>query len=98
MPEFAYQAADAKGVRRDGVMEALSEDAVLRSLKAKGLTPLRITPAGAGAVQAARDGIPQPPGGRRPRASRPRPTCWPSPPSWPSCCGRACPSTGPSRC
>ena len=58
MPEFAYQAADAKGVRRDGVMEALSEDAVLRSLKAKGLTPLRITPAGAGAVQATRDGIP----------------------------------------
>ena len=70
MPEFAYQAADAKGVRRDGVMDALSEDAVLRSLKAKGLTPLRITPAGAGAVQATRDGIPQPTG-RAPAKGKP---------------------------
>ncbi|KAB2966408.1 type II secretion system F family protein [Zoogloea sp.] len=59
MPEYAYQAADARGARRDGVIEAASEDAALRTLRARGLTPLRVSARadaaapGAGAIPAA---------------------------------------------
>lgn len=71
MPEFSYQAADAKGARRDGVIDALSEDAALRSLKAKGLTPLRIVPAGAGSTPAVKGGLPAAPRAAAPAKGKP---------------------------
>ncbi|HRQ56940.1 MAG TPA: type II secretion system F family protein [Azoarcus taiwanensis] len=46
MPEFAYRAADASGKSRDGRIDASSREAALRTLKSRGLTPLKLDEAG----------------------------------------------------
>jgi general secretion pathway protein F len=50
--EYAYRAADASGVTRDGSLQAASRDAALRQLRARGLTPLRLVEGAAGAPTA----------------------------------------------
>lgn len=52
MAEYAYRAADASGVTRDGSLQAASRDAALRQLRARGLTPLRLVEGSAGAPAA----------------------------------------------
>jgi general secretion pathway protein F len=47
MPEFAYRAANTAGAMVDGRIEAAGRDAALRSLRAQGLTPLRLDEADA---------------------------------------------------
>ena len=79
MPEFLWRAAHADGQAAEGRTEAAAEADVLRQLRERGLTPIRVQPAGQaeGAALA----------GPRPRAAPSSPpTCSRSPASWPSCC------------
>ncbi|MCL1961102.1 MAG: type II secretion system F family protein [Desulfovibrionaceae bacterium] len=60
MPEFAWRAAQADGQLVEGRFDAAAPDAVLRHLRERGLTPIKVEDAalagasGTGAVQAAR--------------------------------------------
>jgi len=60
MPEFAWRAAQADGQLLEGRLDAAAPDAVLRHLRERGLTPLKVEDAalaglsGASALQAAR--------------------------------------------
>tara|TARA_R110002049_G_scaffold17416_23_gene67831 strand:+ start:183 stop:1427 length:1245 start_codon:yes stop_codon:yes gene_type:complete len=56
MPEFAYRAANGAGAMVDGRIAASGRDAALRSLRAQGLTPLKLDEAVAAATPAARPG------------------------------------------
>ena len=62
MPEFLWRAAHADGQAAEGRTEAAAEADVLRQLRERGLTPIRVQPAGQaeGAALA----------GPRPRAAR----------------------------
>ena len=54
MPEFAYRAANGAGAMVDGRIEAAGRDAALRSLRAQGLTPLKLDEASATSAPVAR--------------------------------------------
>ena len=77
MPEFAWRAAQADGQLLEGRFEAAAADAVLRHLRERGLTPIKVEDAAAADVavpgrgnrRALRGPRPQ----REPRASPP--TC-----------------------
>ncbi|MDR0274987.1 MAG: type II secretion system F family protein [Burkholderiaceae bacterium] len=53
MPEFAWRAARSDGQMLEGRTEAAAGDAVLRQLRERGLTPIRVEDAAAGAPAAA---------------------------------------------
>jgi general secretion pathway protein F len=57
MPEFAYRAASKVGKLVDGHIDAEDQDAALRRLRGRGLTPIRLTGAGQSAAPAAAPGI-----------------------------------------
>lgn len=46
MPEFLWRAAHADGQAAEGRTEAAAEADVLRQLRERGLTPIRVQPAG----------------------------------------------------
>lgn len=62
MPEFLWRAAHADGQAAEGRTEAAAEADVLRQLRERGLTPIRVQPAGQAEVAAL--------AGPRPRAAR----------------------------
>ena len=52
MPAFKYEALDAAGKARSGLLEAESPKAARGQLRAQALVPLSVTPAGASAAGA----------------------------------------------
>ena len=53
MPEFAWRAAQADGQLVEGRTEATAPDAVLRHLRERGLTPIKVEDAAMGAASGA---------------------------------------------